>query len=70
MPSSEQRSANEFEFVVRYEQKQSHLLSTKRWLTGATGFNVSTAPASKNRSELHTDNIETMKLAEISTGRI
>ena len=66
MPSSEQRSANEFEFVVRYEQKQSHLLSTKRWLTGATGFNVSTAPASKNRSELLADNIESTKLADLS----
>ena len=70
MPSSEQRSANEFEFVVRYEQRKSHLLSTTRWLTGATGFNVSTAPASKNRSELLADNIESTKLAEISNGRI
>jgi len=40
------------------------------WLTGATGFNVSTAPASKKRSELLADNIESTKLAEISTGRI
>jgi hypothetical protein len=40
------------------------------WLTGATGFNVSTAPASKNRSELLADNIESTKLAEISNGRI
>ena len=67
MPSSEQRSANEFEFVVRYEQRKSDLLSTKRWLTGATGFNVSTAPASKNRSELLADSVESTKSAEIST---
>ena len=51
---------------MRDEQKQSHLLSTKRWLTGATGFNVSTVPASNHRSELLADNIESTKLADLS----
>ena len=36
------------------------------WLTGATGFNVSTVPASNYRSELLADNIESTKLADIS----
>ena len=66
MPSSEQHSANEFEFVVRYEQRQSHLLSTTRLATGVTGFNVSTAPASNHRLELLADNIESTKLADLS----
>ena len=66
MPSSEQRSANEFELVVRYEQRKVIYYQQRSWLTGATGFNVSTAPASKNRSELLADNIESTKLAEIS----
>ena len=70
MPSSEQRSANGFEFVVRYEQRKAFYFQTKSWLSGATGFNVATAPASKNRSELLADNIESTKLAEISNGRI
>ena len=66
MPSSEQRSANGFEFVVRYEQRKIYSLSTTNWLSGATGFNVLTVPASNNRLELLADNIESTKLAEIS----
>ena len=66
MPSSEQRSANGFEFVVRYEQRKAFYFQTQSWLSGATGFNVSTAPASKNRSELLADNIESTKLADLS----
>jgi hypothetical protein len=47
VPSSEQRSANGFEFVVRYEQRKAFYFQTQSWLSGATGFNVSTVPASK-----------------------
>ncbi len=40
--------------------------STTNWLSGATGFNASTAPASNHRSELLADNIESTKCADIS----
>ena len=66
MPSSEQRSANGFEFVVRYEQRKAFCFQTQSWLSGATGFNVSTALDSNHRSELLADNIESTKLVEIS----
>jgi hypothetical protein len=46
------------EKVIYYQQRS--------WLTGATGFNVSTAPASKNRSELQAGNLESTKLADLS----
>ena len=42
----------------------------QNWLSGATGFNVATAPALNNRSELLADNIESTKLAEITNWRI
>ena len=70
MPSSEQRSANGFEFVVRYEQRKAFYFQTQNWLSGATGFNVSTVLASNHRSELLADNIESTKLAENSNWRI
>ena len=70
MPSSEQRSANEFEFVVRYEQRQSHLLSITRLANWCHGLSVFIGAASNNRLELPADNIESTKLAEISNGRI
>jgi hypothetical protein len=38
----------------------------QNWLSGATDFNVSTAPASNHRSELLADNIESTKFADIS----
>ena len=66
MPSSEQRSANGFEFVVRYEQRKAFYFQTQSWLSGATGFNVSTVPASNHRSELLADNIDAAKFAERS----
>ena len=66
MPSSEQRSANGFEFVVRYEQRKAFYFQTKSWLSGATGFNVAPVPASKNRLELLADNIDSAKFAERS----
>jgi len=34
------------------------------WLTGATGFNVATVPASNNRSELLASNIDAAKFAD------
>ena len=66
MPSSEQRSANEFELVVRYEQRKAFYFQPQSWLSGATGFNVSNVPASNHRSELLADNIESTKLADLS----
>ena len=58
MPSSEQRSANGFEFVVRYEQRKAFYFQTQSWLSGVTGFNVSTVLASNNRSELLASEVE------------
>jgi hypothetical protein len=66
VPSSEQRSANGFELVVRYEQRKAFYFQTQSWLSGATSFNVSTVPASNHRSELLADNIESTKFADIS----
>ena len=66
MPSSEQRSENEFEFVVRYEQRQSHLLSTTRLTNWCHGLSVFIGTASNNRLELLADNIESTKLADLS----
>jgi len=59
-------NANGFEFVVRYEQRNAFYIQTQSWLSGATSFNVSTVPASNNRSELLADNIESTKCADIS----
>ncbi|WP_320151036.1 hypothetical protein [uncultured Tolumonas sp.] len=42
----------------------------QNWLSGATGFNVATAAALNNRSELLADDIESTKLAEITNRRI
>jgi hypothetical protein len=50
------------EKVIYYQQHS--------WLSGATGFNVSTVLASNHRSELLADNIESTKLAENSNWRI
>ncbi len=66
MPSSEQRSANVFEFVVRYEQRQSHLLSITRLANWCHGLSVFIGAASNNRLELLADNIESTKLADLS----
>jgi hypothetical protein len=55
-----------FEFVVRYEQRKAFYFQQHSWLSGATGINVSTVPASNHRSELLADNIESTKLAENS----
>jgi hypothetical protein len=38
----------------------------QNWLSGATGFNVATAPALNNCLELLADNIESAKFAEFS----
>ena len=45
----------------KYIYNQQH-----SWLSGATGFNVSTVPASNHRSELLADNIESTKCADIA----
>jgi hypothetical protein len=58
--------ANEFELVVRYEQRKCRLFLQPNSLSGATGFNVSTALASNNRSELLADKIDAAKFAEHS----
>ena len=55
-----------FEFVVRYEQKKAFYFQTQSWLSGATGFNVATAPALNNRLEVLADNIDAAKFAERS----
>jgi hypothetical protein len=44
------------EKVIYYQQNS--------WLTGATGFNVSTAPALNNRSELLADKVDSAKCTE------
>ena len=59
-------NANGFEFVVRYEQRKVIYYQQHSWLSGATGFNVSTVPASNHRSELLADNIESTKCADIA----
>jgi hypothetical protein len=41
VPSSEQRSANEFEFVVRYEQRKAFYFQPQSWLSGAMDFQFS-----------------------------
>jgi hypothetical protein len=66
VPSSEQRSANEFEFVVRYEQRKICLLSTTIFDNWCHGLSVFIAAASNNRLELLADNIESAKFAERS----
>ena len=66
MPSSEQRSANGFELVVRYEQKKYIHHQQQNWLSGATGCNVATGSALNPRLELLANNIESAKFAEFS----
>jgi hypothetical protein len=66
VPSSEQRSANGFEFVVRYEQRKAFYFQQQNSLSGATDFQFITALASNHRSELLADNIESTKCADIS----
>ena len=43
--------------IEKYIHNQQH-----SWLSGATGFNVSTVPASNNRLELPADGLETANL--------
>jgi hypothetical protein len=58
VPSSEQRSANGFEFVVRYEQRKAFYFQTQSWLSGATDFQFITALDSKHLSELLASEVE------------
>jgi hypothetical protein len=48
------------------KEKYSHH-QQQNWLSGTTGYNVATAPALNNRSELLTDNMDAAKFAETST---
>ena len=66
MPSSEQRSANGLEFVVRYEQRKTYSSSTTKLAKWCHGLSVLAALASNHRSELLADNIESTKFADIS----
>ncbi len=66
MPSSEQRSANGFEFVVRYEQRKTYSSSTTKLAKWDHGLSIFTALDSNNRLELLADNIESAKFAEFS----
>ena len=66
MPSSEQRSANEFELVVRYEQRKIYSSSTTKLAKWEHGLSIFTALDSNNRLELLADNIESAKFAEHS----
>jgi hypothetical protein len=48
------------------KEKYSHH-QQQNWLSGATGFNVATAPALNNRLESIADNMDAAKFAETST---
>ena len=61
MPSSEQRSANGFELVVRYEQRKIYSSLTTKLANCDHGLSIFTAPALNNRLELLADNIESAK---------
>ena len=57
---------SDMKILLGINKEKIYSSSTTNWLSGATGFNASTTPASKNRSELLADNIESTKLADLS----
>ncbi len=65
MPSSE-RQRTSLNLLLGINKEKAVYYQAQNWLTGATGFNVSTAPASNNRLELLADGFETASLLYVS----